>query len=208
MSKHVSEWLNAYHDGELRGNKLHHVEEHLAECELCRAEFESIEGISNLLREVPTPEFVPVERFAAQVNLRVPHKQTRVSRNQILEIGWWMVPVMLVTFWVFFSTVFVVRDFLSTVSHAGLISGVSNWMISAPSNGIYLSATLGQAGLLSGRSLNWAETTETITRSSFTEWSLQISIAILYLSWIAVWWARQVRRGPGPLLEGYRLSHK
>jgi hypothetical protein len=201
MSKHVSEWLNAYHDGELRGNKLHHVEEHLAECELCQAELESLEGISDVLHEVPTPEFIPAERFATQVNLRLSHKGAQISGTRILEIGWWMIPVGLVAIWIFFSTVFVVRDFMSTASQAGFISGVSNWVISAPSNGIYLSATLGQAGLLSGRSLSWAETTETITRSSFTEWSLQISIAILYLSWIAVWWARQMRRGPGRLLE-------
>ena len=30
MSKHVSEWLNAYHDGELHGSQLHQVEAHLA----------------------------------------------------------------------------------------------------------------------------------------------------------------------------------
>ena len=31
MSEHVIEWLNAYHDGELRGGKLQRVQEHLAD---------------------------------------------------------------------------------------------------------------------------------------------------------------------------------
>ena len=36
MSNHVSEWLNAYFDGELTGKLLHQVEDHLAECEACQ----------------------------------------------------------------------------------------------------------------------------------------------------------------------------
>jgi anti-sigma factor RsiW len=48
MSTHVSEWLNAYHDGELRGNRLQYVETHLAECELCQAELESLDNLSDL----------------------------------------------------------------------------------------------------------------------------------------------------------------
>jgi hypothetical protein len=68
-----------------------------------------------------------------------------------------------------------------------------------------LSATLGQLGLLSGNSLNWAETTEIFTRLSLPQIGLQISIALLYLSWIAIWWARHTRhqhQERGQLLEG------
>ena len=36
MSNHVTEWLNAYFDGELTGRKLHQVEEHLAPRRLLR----------------------------------------------------------------------------------------------------------------------------------------------------------------------------
>ena len=199
MSKHVSEWLNAYHDGELRGSRLRAVEAHLAECDLCCAELESLESLSDVLHEVPAPEFTTTERFAAQVSLQLPHEQPRISRKQILEIGWWMMPVGLLAAWVFLATSTVLTDVLSAANQFGLLNSISNWMTSDTANEIYLSATLGQAGLLSGFSLNWAEATEAITRTSFTQLGLQISIALLYLSWIAVWWVRQVRRGPGPL---------
>jgi hypothetical protein len=200
MSKHVSEWLNAYHDGELRGSRLHTLEAHLAECDQCCAELESLESLSDVLHEVPVPEFTSTERFAAQVNLRLPHDhQPSISRKQILEIGWWMMPVGLLAAWVFLATSTVLTDVLSAANQFGLLNSISNWMTSGAGNDIYLSATLGQAGLLSGFSLNWAEATETITRTSFTQLGLQISIALLYLSWIAVWWVRQVRRGHGPL---------
>lgn len=202
MSDHVSEWLNAYHDGELHGNRLHYVEEHLAKCELCQTELESLEGLSNLLHKVPAPEFIPVERFAMQVNLRLPHEQRQVARKQIVEVGWWMIPVGLVGVWIFVATSTILGDVLSTANHLGLLSGLSGWINSGTSNGIYLSASLGQAGVLSGASLNWAETTETLTRISLPQIILQISIALLYLSWLAIWWARRTRQGHRPLLEG------
>jgi hypothetical protein len=202
MSKHVSEWLSAYHDGELRGSQLHQVEMHVAECELCQAELESLDTLSSLLHEVPTPEFTSPERFAAQVNLRLPHKQAVAPQKRLFEIGWWMIPVGILCAWVFVGTASVVSDVLSVVSNLGLLSGMSDWLASGPANDIYLSTTIGQMGLLSGSGLNWAEATETFTRVSLPQIGLQISIALLYLSWMAVWWVRHTRQGHGPLLEG------
>jgi hypothetical protein len=205
MSRHVSEWLNAYHDGELRGGRLHQVEAHLVECELCQAELKSLQGLSSLLREVPIPAFTASDRFTAQVNLRLPHSRTAVSGNRIMEIGWWMIPVGLLGAWVFIGTAYILGDILSTAGNLGLLSGMSAWLGSGPSNDIYLSTTIGQMGILSGNGLNWAETLETITRFSLPQIVLQVSIALLYLGWIAIWWARRThhqRQQHGQLLEG------
>jgi len=205
MSRHVSEWLNAYHDGELRGGRLHQMEAHLADCELCQAELESLQSLSSLLHEVPAPEFTPSDRFTAQVNLRLPHNRTAVSGKKIMEIGWWMIPVGLLGTWVFISTAYIIGDILSTASNFGLLSGMSSWLGSGPSNDIYLSTTIGQMGVLSGNGLNWAEAMETFTRISLPQIVLQVSIALLYLGWIAIWWARRThhaRQPAGQLLEG------
>ena len=203
MSNHVTEWLNAYHDGELNSNRLHHVEAHLAECETCRKELESLEGLSSLLHEVETPQLVSADKFASQVNLRLPHERAVVTtEKKVTEIGWWMIPVGLLAAWIFVSTAFIVGDALSVAGNLGLLSGMSSWLASTPSDGIYVSATMGQMGLLSGNSLNWMEATETFTRNSLPQLTLQISIALLYLSWMAIWWARHTRQGHGQLLEG------
>ena len=53
MSNHVTEWLNAYLDAELHGSQLQHVEAHLAECQACQSELESLERLSGLLQESP-----------------------------------------------------------------------------------------------------------------------------------------------------------
>jgi hypothetical protein len=201
MSKHVTEWLNAYLDGELNSSRLPQVEAHLSDCQVCQAELESLQRVSGLLHEVPTPEFTSPEQFTAQVNLRLPHQHAVPLENRVLEIGWWMIPVGLLGTWIFIGTSFFISDILSAANALGLLSGITDWMAFGPSNGIYLSATLGQSGLLSGNSLNWAESTEAFTRMSLPQIILQISIALLYLGWIAIWWARHQRQVHRHLLE-------
>lgn len=202
MANHVSEWLNAYFDGELTGNRLRQVEDHLAECEACQAEWDSLQGLSALLHEVPEPEFAPVERFAAQVSLRLPHSKPVTSARKALEIGWWMIPVGLLAAWVFMNTTFLVNDMLSVANNFGLLTSVSDWMAFGTSNLANWSTTLGQFGVLRGNILDFAISTETFTRTSLPQLILHISIALLYLSWIAIWWARHRRQEQGQLLNG------
>ena len=202
MSKHITEWLNAYLDGELHGARLQHVEEHLTECQDCQTELEALERLSGLLHQVPVPEFISPERFAMQVNLFLPQKRLMTSRKKILEIGWWMIPVGLFAIWIFIGTSFLVSDMLAAANGLGLMPGISDWLVFGSSNGAYWSATLAQIGVLSGNSLDWAAFTEAFTKTSLLEITLEVSIALLYLSWIAIWWARHRRQGYRQLLEG------
>ena len=202
MSKHVTELLNTYLDGELHGSRLHQVEDHLAECEACQAELDSLQGLSELLHEVPRPDFTPPERFAARVSLRLPHSKPVTSARKALEIGWWMIPVGLLAAWVFINTALLVNDVLSVANNFGLLTSVSDWMAFGTSNAANWSTTLGQLGVLRGNTLDFAISTETLTRTSLPQLILHISIALLYLSWIAIWWARHRRQEPGQLLQG------
>jgi predicted anti-sigma-YlaC factor YlaD len=197
MPKHVTELLNLYLDGELHGSRLYQVEAHLAECEACQAELESLESISNLLQEVPAPEFTPPERFAAQVSLRLSHPKPVSSRKKVLEISWWMIPVGLLAAWAFINTSFLVNDLLSTANSLGLLTSVSNWMIFGTANAADWSSALGQIGVLSGNSFDLAASTEAFTRTSLPQIMWQVSIALLYLSWTAIWWTRHTRQGHG-----------
>lgn len=202
MSKHVTEWLNAYLDSELKGGQIQQVEAHLVECQECRAELESLARLSSLLHEVPMPEFTLPERFAAQVNLRLPRQRASAPKSKAAEIGWWMVPVGLLASWIFIGTSFVVSDILSMANNLGLLASVSDWLAFDPASQTYWSATLGQFGVLSGNGLGWAISTETLTRASLLQIALQVSLGLLYLSWLAVWWARRRYQGQDRLLEG------
>ena len=94
MSKHMTEWLNAYLDGELHRDRLHQVEEHLAECETCRAELEALQNLSGLLHEVPAPEFISTERLAAQVNRAIRGAQDAWASNVFpaMKVTWGTYP--------------------------------------------------------------------------------------------------------------------
>lgn len=201
MSNHVTEWLNAYLDGELQGNRLQHVQEHLAACEVCQDELDALQSLSGLLQAVPLPDFPSPERFATQVNLLLPQKRTATPNSRLFEIGWWMIPVGLLAVWVFISTAALLGDAVSTAKNFGILDSTTASFISAPSETVEVTSTLGQFGMLHGNSLQWAETTESFTRGLFPQIILQVAVALLYVTWFAVWWARHTRQMNGPLLE-------
>ena len=201
MSNHVTEWLNAYLDCELKGNRLQQVEEHLAACEVCQNELNSLQNLSGLLQAVPAPEFPSPERFATQVNLLLPQKRTSTPRNQLFEVGWWMIPVGLLAAWVFISTAVLLGDAMSVAKNFGILDRTTASFISAPSETADMTSTLGQFGMLRGNSLQWAKTTENFTRGVFPQIVLQVAVALLYVTWFAIWWARHTHQISEPLLE-------
>lgn len=202
MSKHATEWLNAYMDGELKGGRLYQVEAHLVECETCRAGLQSLRNLSSLLQESMEPEFISPERLAARVNLRLSRERPGEMKRKAQEIGWWMIPVSLMLLWFFVSASALVGDVISTAGRLGMLDNAPKWLSVGSSNGAVWSGTLGEFGLLSGNSLEWAERTESLTRNNLPQIVWQAGIALMYLGWIAIWWARQMRRGRGRFLEG------
>jgi len=196
MSDHVLELLNAYIDGELRGGQLRKVEAHLDECQSCLEEYYSLQALSATLLAAPVPDFPTPERFAAEVALRLPRTPVKPMRSRALEIGWWLAPVGLIVTWIFVSTTILVSNVITAAGDFGLLDSASAWLV-AGSSGANYSAFLGQFGLLAGNSLEWAEMTEAFTRTNVSQIFWQVSIALLYLSWLAIWWARHMRQGFG-----------
>lgn len=201
MSNHVTEWLYAYLDGELKSKQHHQVEKHLVICEACQAELESLQSVSAMLHEVPAAEFTSNEHFVSQVNLLLPKRQVASTGRKALEIGWWMVPVGLLMAWIFVSTTFFISDVVSAATNVGLLENTTA-LISDPSENAVWVSRLSQVGVLEGNNLQWAETTENLMRNTIPQIIWQVSIAMLYLAWIAIWWARQTRQVHGQLLEG------
>lgn len=205
MSDHVIDWLNPYLDDELKGRRLHQVEAHLAACGACREELDALRGVSTLLQELPAPEFTSNERFVSQVNLRLAQRPVRKSGSHIVETGWWLIPIGLLAAWIFFATAVLVSDMVSTADRLGILDGSASLLVSDAAHDPFWSSMLGQLGMLNGESLQWAETTEEITRNALPQLMWQVSIALLYLAWIALWWARRSRHARQPhvgFLEG------
>ena len=200
--KHILELLGAYLDGELHGRELKKVETHLGECQICAEEYASLESLSEILQEAPLPEFRSPERFAADVALRLPRKAATPIRSRVLEVGWWLAPIGLMVIWVFLNTTNLVSETLLIANQFGLLNSTATSLISGASPDAIWSARLGNFGFLAGNNLQWAGTIEAFTRTTASQVLWQLSIAILYLVWIAVSWVRHEHRGFGQSVEG------
>jgi len=200
MSDHILELLGAYIDGELSGGQMRKVETHLGECQSCLEEYYALQTLSAALRSAPAPEFPSPERFAADVALRLPRTPVKPMRRRALEIGWWLAPVGLIVAWIFVSTTILVSNMVTAAGEFGLLNNASAWLV-AGSAGANYSAIIGQFGLLDGSSLEWFAISESFSRTFITSVFWQIAIAMLYLSWLAIWWARHTRQELGRTVD-------
>jgi anti-sigma factor RsiW len=158
MSQHILEWLPAYHDGELSPTRRQGVEQHLQECPACRAELQTLEGLSALLKADPAPENTPPERFAAQVQLRLPRQYPARSRLSTQQLPRWVLaaPLAIIVVWAFLQASLWVTSLLMA---SGWIVGsapFTAWL--APDSALDLFGTLSvlNIALLAGAGILWA----------------------------------------------------
>jgi anti-sigma factor RsiW len=178
MNPHVTEWLAAYHDGELPPNRQHQVEKHLQSCPTCRAELDSLEQLSSFLKADPMPPHTPAQRFASQVQLRLPHAPlSRPLQNAGQTPRWALgIPLALIIIWAFLQAALLVTAFILT---AGNVLGpraafFSGWITNVGlfEAGLYL--LLFNIVLLTG-------------------------VAILWSAWMALWLAWQKNQNESPI---------
>jgi len=201
MHNDIFKQLGAYVDGELNSRELHKVEKHLDECLICQKEHASLKSLSAVLQEAPLPDFPSEKHFAANVALRLPREDINSTNSKVLEVGWWLAPIGLITAWIFLSTTNLIGEILGAAKTIGLLNNTSAFLVATPSSQANWSTTLGNFGFLAGNNLQWAQILESFTRTTAPQIIFQIAIAILYLSWMAIWWARHTRNEFGQALK-------
>jgi len=201
MSDHIVELLGAYLDGELHGSQLQKVAAHLDECQACQEEYASLQALSAVLGEPSLPDFPSPEQFTADVVLRLQRKPVDPMRGKVMEIGWWLAPIGLIAMWIIIGMKNLVGNMVSIASGIGLLDSASAWLVFGTSRAIKISAWLDRFGLLEQNNLQWLTVSENFTRKLISSIFWQVAIAMLFLSWIAVLWARHMRQGLGQPLE-------
>jgi hypothetical protein len=206
MIEHATELLGAYLDGELRGLRLHQVEEHLTKCKACQKELEELRGLSKLLQEtVPAEAFTPTDRFVANLALNLPRRPEANSVRKPLEFLWWAVPAGVLGVWVFLQTVVTVSTLISTADLTGMFGNAAAWLQNGSQNAAWFSASMS----LFGNQIHSNERTAlallndlSIFGSSLTiQLVWQAGIALVYWAWLAIWWTRR-RTIAAPRLPG------
>jgi len=198
MTEHVTDWMGAYHDGELRGLRLRQVEAHLAQCAACRAELDGLRALTALLQESPVAEdLTQPERFVAQVGLRLPRRPAQPAWQRALETGWRLVPLGLLGAWVFVRVVLFVSGIVLGALQMGLGGNVAAELLRPePVEGLtdifsLSGASLSDVGrimlriLSNGGPVGWGVTLNLVSL---------VVIGLLYWSWLASWCARRQHR--------------
>lgn len=195
MSEHVTDWLEAYQDGELHGLRLRQVESHLAECAACQAELEALAGLSSLLTEtLPVGDFLPTERFVANLTLSLPRQTEAPQPRKMLEFGWWLVPFGVLGTWVFLQITFSLSYVALTAANAGLLGNNLAWLQGNPPQMAWFATLtdlfgnqLGATGTTLLSALNRVD----VYVMQWSGWVFgQVLLAVLYLGWLAAWWLK------------------
>ena len=196
MVKHITPWLNAYLDGEWPAAQLRQVEKHLTECDECLAELEQMRNLAALLHEtVPTDEFLPTERFVANLTLKLPRQPAQSQPRKSLEIGWWLIPVGALGVWLFFQITFSLSSLVLNVSETGFLGNGLSWLQGNPPQTRWFSLAKdlfgGQFGFTSKFILSALNDLSLFIQDMTSRFIWQALFATLYLGWLASWWLRQ-----------------
>jgi len=187
MGKHIHEWLNAYHDGELHGRRLARVESHLLHCPECQQALAELESLSALLQSDPRPKTsVSPEQFVAQVGLRLPRQSQAGSRIQKqhgpLSWYWAIAPLAIMGMVWFLQSVTLVTNLLTAIEALGINPQAVSWLLpaqTAPHNP------------LQSASIFALDLGVPFDASLFISLILPLILAGGYLLWLALWWIKQ-----------------
>lgn len=195
MSEHISPWLGAYHDGELRGNRLRLVEVHLAACETCRAELEAMRSLSFLLKETsPEAEFIPTERFVANLVLSMPRVPHQARTRNALQMGWWLVPVGLLLAMLFVNITTSLSSIYTLAADTGLFDGALPWVQETTAQMDWFARTMSlfgnQLGSPGQAILSAVNEANVFIAQMVRPLIPQALLAAGYLGWMLTWWLR------------------
>lgn len=195
MADHVTEWLEAYHDGELKGARLHRVEAHLAECTPCQAALDEIQSLSSLLQlHEPGEDFLPTERFVANLALRLSRQGEPAPTHPALKTAWWLLPIGVLGIWLCVDITHSLSAILILAVDSGLFNGNLAWLHANPLQmGWFATAQnlfQGQLDGLGFEILAWLSDANLFLVQLARNLIPYLVLAVGYLGWLASWWLR------------------
>ena len=195
MSDHVTEWLGVYHDSELHGVRLRQVEQHLAECVACQAELDEIRDLSVLLRDTTSDaNFLPTERFVANLSLSLPRRSGEHEPHTALKIGWWLIPAGLLGIWLFIDITRSLSILAMLTADSGLLNGNLSWLQGGPLQMSWFATAMdlfgNQLGVMGREILSVLNSANLLIAQLARGLIPEAILAVSYLGWLMSWWLR------------------
>lgn len=193
MHEDMRALLNPYLDNELHGARLRELELHLASCEACQDELGKLRHVSERLQAVPVPEFMPVERFVLNLNMRLPRRTLHATPSKPGSLAWWLVPAGLLGAWFFTQTLFTLTNVVTAAQTTGMFGQVANWLAGGQQT-IWFAAT---TSLFGGQVAGVHSTLSALNGLNIFGVKLiegflwQALLVLLYWCWLFVWWLRR-----------------
>jgi hypothetical protein len=187
MRGHMLEWLEAYHDGELKNHQKRRVEEHVSQCVACQVEMEKLGRLSSILLESPMPtNNTPGDQFVTQVGLRLPRAPQQPVWRKAVRISWQLAPVGLLGAIAILQAIFMIASVISVADLLGIGDPIYSYLFPLRH---FDAETLGGVQPLldlfpGGGLIGWDITIKII---------LPAMIGLLYCSWLASWWVQRGR---------------
>lgn len=204
MSEHVTEWLNAFLDGELHGMRLRQVQDHLARCAACQAELKDLQTLSLMIKKAaPAEADEPADRFIAELTLLLPRREGSTQSPSGSEtIDWWLIPTGAAAAWAFLQAELILSGLLSTARAAGLLDGAANLFSSGPQHTEWFTEAMGLFGShLGGNGLTLLNVLDSIGvfRLDLTsQLAWQAGFGLLYWAGLIFWWTHRTRTAGQP----------
>ncbi|MDI6769887.1 MAG: zf-HC2 domain-containing protein [Anaerolineales bacterium] len=203
MCENMPTLLNAYLDGELHGQRRLEVKKHLVSCAACRNDLQELRTVSDLLRAAPAPAFLPVERFVAQLILRLnaqdialqlPRRALRDRSPKPDSWAGWLVPAGLLGVWFFLRTIFTLTTAISAADASGLLGQASAWFTGGQTQAAWFAAITslfgGQMSAAQQSTLSLFNQVSVFGGDLFSGFLWQAVVVLLYWGWLAAWWFR------------------
>lgn len=206
MLEHYDRWLGAYLDGELPEYRKKMVETHLEKCLECQAKLASMKKLSELIQnETIQPDIPSPEYFASQVMKRLLSRKEPGLERFALEVVWWLAPFVIFGAWVFVQATFLLTGWLGTDGWLKLLGDAVGWLVPTIPSTTWLTSLVFRLGFMPDTTgLMIMQQIEAFSRAIFNQMVWQISIALLYCGWLAIWLVRN-RKQTISTYDSYRV---
>jgi hypothetical protein len=189
MPEHVTDLLGAYLDKELRGTSLHRVQNHIEQCEQCRAKLDEMQELSALLRESPAQDFLPTERFIANLTLKLPRQTTPRQTRKTADLGWWLIPIGVIGAWLFVQLTLTLTSWVMIATDLGLLGDSLAWFNigNATRQATWFNLLVNLVGS-PAENLSFLNRVDLFLQDFSKHYIWQTALGLLYLTWLARWW--------------------
>ncbi len=189
MNQHIEAWIDAYLDGELNERQIARFEKHLETCPECLVMIEEREKLTRMLQAYQLPEnYKHTEQFVDEINMLLPREQIPVIKKQRMGGIWLLISIGLLITLTF-------TQVINLISNVLLLIPGADWLVDqVAALPAFLETAVPWVQLFFEQWFTFSGWGFFYGSLTFTSIALTGLLTLIYLSWLAFWWANQLNQ--------------